>query len=167
MTLFRIAIASLLVVPVVSSGSAAEMPASIAVKGETVVLQVHAAGAQIYECKADANGRTTWQFREPIASLFLDSKTVGRHYVGPSWEIQGSTIVGKAIGKAPGASAKDIPWLKLEVTDQHGGGPLDAVDTVQRINTGGGNLEGPCDKATDFHAEPYVADYIFLRKASQ
>ena len=167
MTLFRIAIAFLLVVPVLSSGSSAEIPDSIAVKGETVVLQVHAAGAQIYECKADANGRTTWQFREPIASLFLDGKTVGRHYVGPSWEVQGSTIVGKAVGKAPGASAEDIPWLKLEVTDRHGAGPLDGVDTVQRINTGGGNLEGPCENATDLRAEPYVADYIFLRKASQ
>ena len=167
MTLYRIAIAFLLVVPVVPSGSAAEIPGSIAVKGETVVLQVHAAGAQIYECKADANGRTTWQFREPIASLFLDGKTVGRHYAGPNWEVQGSTIVGKAVGKAPGASAKDIPWLKLEVTDRHGEGPLKGVDTVQRINTAGGNLEGSCDKASDIHAEPYAADYIFLRKASQ
>ena len=125
MKLFRIAIAFLLVIPVVCTGSAAEIPDAIAVKGETVVLQVHAAGAQIYECKADANGRTTWQFREPIASLFLDGKTVGRHYAGPSWEVQGSTIVGRAVGKTPGARAEDIPWLKLEVTDRHGEGPLE------------------------------------------
>jgi hypothetical protein len=167
MKLFRIAIAFLLVIPVVCTGSAAEIPDAIAVKGETVVLQVHAAGAQIYECKADANGRTTWQFREPIASLFLDGKTVGRHYAGPSWEVQGSTIFGRAVGKTPGASAKDIPWLKLEVTDRHGEGPLKGVDTVQRINTEGGNLEGACDKAADLRAEPYAANYIFLRRAPQ
>ena len=107
MKLFRIAMAFLLVVPFVCR--AAEIPDSIAGKGETVVLQVHAVGAQLYECKADANGRMTWQFREPIASLFLDGKTVGRHYAGPSWEVQGSTIVAKAVGKAPGATAKDIP----------------------------------------------------------
>jgi hypothetical protein len=167
MKLFRIAMVFLLVVPVVCSASAVEIPDPIVAKGETVVLQVHAAGAQIYECKADANGLTTWQFREPIASLFLDGKTVGRHYAGPSWEVQGSTIVGKAVGKSPGASAKDIPWLKLEVIDQHGEGPLKGVSTVQRVNTEGGNLEGACDKAADLRAEPYAADYIFLKKASQ
>ena len=34
--------------------SAAEIPDSIAAKGETVVLQVHAEGAQIYEVQAGA-----------------------------------------------------------------------------------------------------------------
>ena len=168
MKLLWIAIAFLLaVLPVVCGRSAAEVPDSIAVKGGTVALQVHAVGAQIYECKVDANGRGAWQFREPIASLFLDGTTVGRHYAGPSWEVQGSTIIGKAVGKAPGASAKDIPWLKLEVIDQHGEGPLKGVGTVQRINTEGGNLEGACDKTADLRAEPYAADYIFLKKASQ
>ena len=145
---------------------AADIPEAIAVKGETVVLQVHAAGAQIYECKADPSGKMAWQFREPIASLFLDGKTVGRHYAGPSWEVQGSVVVGKAVGKAPGATAKDVAWLKLEVTDQHGDGPLKGVTTVQRIATAGGNLEGSCDKAGDLRAEPYAADYIFLKKPS-
>jgi hypothetical protein len=144
MKLFRIAVAFSLVVPFVCR--AAEIPESIAAKGEMVMLQVHAAGAQIYEYKADANGRMTWQFREPIASLFLNGKTVGRHYAGPSWEVQGSTIVGKAVGKAPGGSAKDVPWLKLEVTDQRGEGPLKGVGTVQRVNTEGGDLEGRATK---------------------
>src|SRR5580704_15056892 len=127
MGLFRVALAFLFVVAAVRGATAAEIRDAIAAKGETVVLQVHAAGAQIYECKADAGGRMTWQFREPIAALFLDGKTVGRHYAGPSWEVQCSTIIGKVVGKAPGASAKDIPWLKLEVTDQRGEGPLKGV----------------------------------------
>ena len=149
MNVFRMAITPLLAMLAVCRVSAAEIPDSIAAKGEALVLQVHAAGAQIYECKADASGKTVWQFREPIASLFVDGKTVGRHYAGPSWEVQGSTIVGKAAGKAPGATAKDIPWLKLDVTDQsrrpapralqHGEGPLQGVSTVQRIDTAGGN----------------------------
>jgi hypothetical protein len=40
-------------------------------------------GAQIYQCKADAEGGLAWVLREPIASLFLNDKTVGRHYAGP------------------------------------------------------------------------------------
>src|SRR5216684_303085 len=36
--------------------SAAELPEAIAAKGETVVLQVHAEGAQIYECRAAQGG---------------------------------------------------------------------------------------------------------------
>ncbi len=47
--------------------SAAELPEAIAAKGETVVLQVHAEGAQIYECKAQDGGQLSWQFREPRA----------------------------------------------------------------------------------------------------
>ena len=38
--------------------------------------------------------------------------------------------------------------------------------TVQRINTAGGNLDGACGKVGDLHAEPYAADYIFLKRTS-
>jgi hypothetical protein len=164
MALIRIAATVALVAPLAFGATAAELPEAIAAKGEMVVLQVHAAGAQIYQCKADASGQTTWQFREPIASLFRDGKTVGRHYAGPTWEINVSSIVGKGIGRAPGATTKDIPWLKLDVSDRHGDGPLKDVTTVQRINTAGGNLEGACEKGGELRAEPYAADYIFLKK---
>ena len=146
--------------------AAAEVPEAIAAKGESVVLQVHAEGAQIYECKADAGGKLTWQFREPIASLFKDGKTVGRHYAGPNWEVEGGAVVAKPAGRSPGASSRDIPWLKLDVTDHRGTGLLSDVATVQRVNTQGGNAEGACQKAGDFHSEPYSADYVFLRKNS-
>ena len=147
--------------------AAAEIPDAIAAKGETVVLQVHAEGAQIYECKADAGGKLTWQFREPIASLFKDGKTVGRHYAGPTWEdADGSVVVAKAAGRAPGPSAKDIPLLKLEVTDRRGSGVLKDVTAIQRLNTRGGAAEGACDKAGTFHSEPYSAEYVFLKKGS-
>jgi hypothetical protein len=143
----------------------AEVPEAIAAKGETVVSQVHAQGAQIYECKADAAGKLAWQFREPIASLFRDGKTVGRHYAGPNWEdADGSAIVAKVAGRAPGATPKDIPLLKLEVTDRRGSGALTPVSAVQRINTRGGAAEGACDKAGDLLSVPYSADYVFLRK---
>ena len=67
--------------------------------------------------------RIAWQFREPIATLIVDGKTVGRHYAGPNWEMaDGSAIVAKVAGRASGASAADIPLLKLEVVSRRGAG---------------------------------------------
>jgi len=141
------------------------LPDAIAAPGEIIVLTVHAEGAQVYECKAGADGKPGWAFREPIATLLLDGKTVGRHYAGPNWEhSDGSAVVGKAAGNAPGATPNDIPWLKLEVISHRGSGILTAATTVQRINTIGGKIEGACDKAGAFKSAPYSADYVFLRK---
>jgi hypothetical protein len=149
------------------SAKAAEtaLPETIAAPGETVVLTVHAEGAQVYECKMGADGKLGWAFREPVATLLVDGKTIGRHYAGPNWEhSDGSAVVGKAAGNAPGATASDIPWLKLQVTSSRGSGVLTGVTTVQRINTQGGKLEGACDKVGSFKSAPYSADYVFLRK---
>jgi Protein of unknown function (DUF3455) len=157
-------LATMALLATTAGASAAELPPAIAAQGETVVLQVHAVGAQLYDCKADANGRLVWQFREPIASLFADGRTVGRHYAGPSWEVGGSAITGKLVAQAPGAGAKDVAWLKLDVSDHRGDGPLKDVTTVQRINTAGGKTDGACERAGDIHAEPYAADYVFLKK---
>ncbi|SIO43069.1 Protein of unknown function [Bradyrhizobium erythrophlei] len=141
------------------------LPAAIAAPGEAVVLAVRAEGAQVYECKAGAEGKLAWAFREPVATLMADGKTVGRHYAGPSWEhVDGSAVVGKATGNAPGAAPNDISWLKLEVTSRRGSGILTAVTTVQRINTQGGKLDGACDKTGATRSVPYSADYVFLRK---
>ena len=150
-----------------TSAASAQIPAAIAAPGETAVVTLHAEGAQVYECKAGSDGKLAWAFREPIATLVLDGKTVGRHYAGPNWEhIDGSAVVGKAVGNAPGKSASDIPWLKLEVTPHRGSGAFSGVSTVQRINTAGGVFTGACDKAGAFHSAPYAADYVFLRKGS-
>ena len=141
------------------------LPDTIAAPGEATVLTVHAEGAQIYECRAGADGKPAWAFREPIATLLVDGKTVGRHYSGPNWEhSDGSAVVGKAAGNAPGATPNDIPWLKLEVISHRGSGTLTAATTVQRINTQGGKLDGACDKAGSFRSAPYSAEYLFLRK---
>jgi hypothetical protein len=149
----------------VSSMANAQVPASIAAPGETVVVTLHAEGAQVYECKAGADGKLAWAFREPIATLLLNGKTVGRHYAGPNWEhMDGSTVTGKAAGNAPGATPKDIPLLKLEVVATRGSGALSGVTTVQRINTQGGRHDGACDKAGALFSAPYAADYVFLKK---
>jgi len=162
----RAALVALLVAGPAGSARAADpLPEAIAAPGETAVLTVHAEGAQVYECKVGSDGKLAWSFREPIATLFADGKTVGRHYAGPNWEhSDGSAVVGKANGKAPGATTNDIPWLKLDVTSHRGTGVLTGVTTVQRINTAGGKLDGACDKPGSFRSAPYSADYVFLRK---
>jgi len=94
-----------------------------------------------------------------------DGKTVGRHYVGPTWEhVDGSRVQGKPVGRAPGGLAADIPWLKLEAVEPRGPGVLAGIATIQRLNTSGGQFEGACDHAGATHAAPYAADYVFLRK---
>ena len=160
------ALAAAAVLAVSSSSARADVPAAVAARNETLVVTVHAAGAQVYECKADARGQSVWQFREPIATLLIDGKTVGRHFAGPSWELSdGSAVTGKVVGRAPGATAKDIPLLKLEVTSRREGGRLASVTGIQRLNTVGGTLEGACPSAGALVGVPYAADYTFLRGA--
>jgi len=144
----------------------AEVPDAIAAPGETLVATIHAQGAQVYECRADASGKLAWQFREPVATLLVDGKTVGRHYAGPTWELNdGSTVVAKVGGRAPGASAGDIPLLKLEVTSRRGAGQLGSATTIQRLNTRGGVANGACERAGAFLNVPYSADYAFYKKS--
>jgi hypothetical protein len=147
------------------SAAKADIPAAIAAPGETLVATIHAQGAQIYECKADTAGKLTWQFREPVATLIEGGKTIGRHYAGPNWELSdGSAVVAKVAGRAPGATPQDIPLLKLEVTAQRGSGRLSGISTVQRLNTKGGIADGACTNAGAFLSVPYAADYAFYRK---
>jgi hypothetical protein len=142
----------------------ADVPDAIAAPGEILVATVNAVGAQVYECKADAAGKLAWQFREPIATLFVGGKTVGRHYAGPNWEMaDGSSISGRVTGRAPAASPRDIPMLKLNVAARRGAGWFANVTTIQRINTRGGVADGTCDSAGAFLSVPYSADYAFYR----
>jgi hypothetical protein len=160
-------LAGALVALLSASAAAAELPDTVAAPGEIPAATVHAQGAQIYECKADAAGKLAWQFREPIATLLENGKTVGRHYAGPNWEMaDGSTIAGKVAGRAPGATANNIPLLKLEVTSRRGDGRLTDVTTIQRLNTKGGTAEGACETAGRFLSVPYAADYVFHKKAA-
>ena len=145
----------------------AQVPPALAAPGESAVVTLHAEGAQVYECKPGNDGKLAWAFREPIATLLLDGKTVGRHYAGPNWEhVDGSAVTAKAVANAPGQSAGDIPWLKLEVTGHRGSGTLAGITTVQRINTHGGVHAGGCDNAGALYSAPYSADYVFLKKES-
>jgi hypothetical protein len=149
-----------------TSLACAEVPAAIATQGETLLMTLHAQGAQIYECMADANGKLGWQFREPVATMVKDGKTVGRHYAGPTWELaDGSAVVAKAVGRADAATRGDIPLLKLDVVSHRGSGELASVATIQRLSTRGGVAEGACKTAGALLSVPYSADYAFYQKA--
>ena len=153
------------VLTLATSVAHAQMPDAIATPGQVGIARFHAEGAQVYECKGDAVGKLGWQFREPIASLLADGQTVGRHFVGPSWELNdGSFVIAKVAGNAPGATSADIPWLRLDVTYDHGNGRLEHVTTVQRIDTKGGVAPPTCATAGSFLSVPYSAEYVFLRR---
>jgi hypothetical protein len=159
-----ICVASIIATCVGTLNAHAQTPAAIAAPGEAVVATMLAEGAQIYECKPGAGG-LSWVFREPIATLLLDGKTVGRHYAGPTWEhVDGSSVVGKVVANSPGRTASDIPWLKLDATTRRGRGVLSGVSTIQRIDTAGGVHSGPCETAGSFFSAPYSANYVFLQQ---
>jgi hypothetical protein len=139
-------------------------PAAFDVAGRTAILVVHAAGAQIYECKAGASGATNWVFREPVATLVEGGATIGHHYAGPTWELtDGGVVEGKPLAAAPGATAEDVALLKLDVVKHPAGGVLKDAKLVLRLDTRGGVVKGECPKAGELRAEPYSADYAFLR----
>jgi hypothetical protein len=115
-SVLAIALESVVLIALATTARAQIPDAIRASAGEAPMLTIHAEGAQIYECKVDSTGKLAWQFREPIAALMIDGKTVGRHFAGPNWElVDGSAVSGKVMGRAPAAAAKDIAWLKLEV----------------------------------------------------
>jgi hypothetical protein len=156
-----------LILTVVTFGSGATksvVPKEIAADG-TVVASLLAEGAQTYDCKAGSDGKLVWTFREPIATLISDGTTVGRHYAGPVWEnVDGSAITGKVVASVPGATPNDIAWLKLSVVSTRGEGVFSKVTTVQRIDTHGGAVQGPCEATGTSLVAPYSATYVFVRE---
>ena len=144
--------------------TAVNAPPAFGVADRAEILVVQATGAQIYECKADATGALKWVFREPIATLVHGGQTIGHHYAGPTWALtDGDVVAGRQSAAAPGATAGDVPWLKLDVIEHRGNGVLKDAKLVLRLNTRGGVLKGECPNAGELRAEPYSADYAFLR----
>jgi hypothetical protein len=158
-----LATALLFILPEQSSAGT-RVPDAIAATNDTPIATLHAVGAQIYDCEVDPKGKLAWQFREPIAILLMNGKTVGRHYAGPSWELDdGSRIVGRVAASAPGTTSSDIPWLKLQATSQPETGRLAGTTVIQRINSKGGTAEGSCERNGALLSVPYSADYVFLK----
>jgi hypothetical protein len=134
------------------------------VADRTVILVAYGVGAQIYECKVGETAATNWVFREPVATLIVDGGTIGHHYVGPTWELtDGEVVRGKPSAAAPGATPGDVALLKLDIVEHRGRGILEDAKLVLRLATRGGVLKGACPTAGKLRAQPYSAEYVFLR----
>jgi Protein of unknown function (DUF3455) len=142
----------------------ATAPAVFDVADRVAILVARAVGAQIYECKVGETAATNWVLREPVATLVLGGGTIGHHYVGPTWELtDGEVVKGKQSAAAPGATPGDVALLKLDIVDHRGSGILENAKLVLRLATRGGVLKGACPTAGELRAQPYSADYVFLR----
>ncbi|MGB2605747.1 MAG: DUF3455 domain-containing protein [Candidatus Sulfotelmatobacter sp.] len=148
-----------------------DVPDSIqAPAGEEVVLYTHATGSQIYSCQAAADGKFNWTLKAPEAELHdRKDKVIGQHSAGPTWKLKdGSEVTGKAAAKVDSLDPDSIPWLLVKVVSHAGKGTLDAVTTIQRVHTHGGQppAEG-CDAPhRDTEAKvSYSADYYFYAPA--
>jgi hypothetical protein len=70
--------------------ASAQIPAALVTRAGAVIATFHAEGAQIYQCKPDTEKYPSepralaWQFREPIATLIVDGKSIGWHSAGPN-----------------------------------------------------------------------------------
>lgn len=145
---------------------AAAVPDALAGPGEQTALILSATGVQVYECHARAAGRPPeWLVREPRAELFLAGRRVGHHYAGPTWEHEdGSAVIGRNAARVEAPEPGDIPWLRLDVATRRGAGAFGEVVAVQRVNTRGGALAGPCSEAGRVSEVPYSSDYVMLRR---
>jgi len=149
------------------------IPARLVVPAtQELSLKTKAVGVQIYECAADRDDATRfeWVFRAPEATL-LDAKgnRVGVHYAGPTWEANdGSKVLGEVKARDDGPDATAIPWLLLAAKSATGKGPLARTTSVQRILTVGGKAPGdgcgPAQAGREIRV-PYEAAYYFYAAA--
>jgi hypothetical protein len=137
--------------------------------GATVVREVQAGGAQVYACRAGADGAFAWSLVGPKALLINDDGSdFGTHAAGPVWTAVDGSSVG-ADGAHPLAKIDhpgSVPALLLTVTSSHGSGALTGVRFVRRAETQGGAAPAAgCDAehANATTASRYSAVYTFYR----
>jgi Protein of unknown function (DUF3455) len=108
--------------------------------GEVLVAKVLAKGTQNYECRTTDNTTYAWKLVGPDADLSDETgKSVGHHYVGPTWEsTDGSKVVGEVKAKADAPDGQGIPWLLLKATSTSGTGVFSKVTSIQRVDTTAG-----------------------------
>ncbi len=138
--------------------------------GQELVAKLLASGVQIYDCAASAKGGYEWKFRAPEASLRdASGKPMGVHYAGPTWRaLDGSTVVGEVVARAPAKDGTSIPQLLLAARRGDGDGSFSRVASVQRLATAGGQAPAAsgCSSAADVARVakvPYTATYYFYQ----
>ncbi|HEX2654768.1 MAG TPA: DUF3455 domain-containing protein [Xanthobacteraceae bacterium] len=145
-----------------------DLPATIKPGDLKPYFSVAAKGAQIYVCGKNANGAAAWMLKGPEAELFDNSgKTVGKHYVGPTWEgLDGDKVVGAVKSSADAPDANAISWLLLDIKSREGKGRFTEAVGILRIMTVGGKPPASgCDEARAGAEQrvPYAAMYVFLK----
>lgn len=109
---------------------------------EVLSLETKATGVQIYECNAnkDDSTRFEWIFKSPEADLFdLAGNKIGKHYAGTTWESNdGSKVVGDVKARDNGPDHDAIPWLLSSAKSTSGTGVFSQVKSIQRLHTVGG-----------------------------
>jgi hypothetical protein len=151
-----------------------EVPAALRPPIEqTMFLEVHATGVQIYGCasKPEAPDAFTWTFQAPEATLKDRwGRSIGRHYAGPTWELRdGSRVSGEIVARDPGPDPAAIPWLLLKAKSASGAGSLSRTQSILRVHTAGGSAPtGPCTDALahTLVRVPYTATYYFYQARS-
>ena len=129
------------------------------------VLQLAAAGAQIFRCEKRDDG-FVWVFRQPEADL-ADStgRVVARHGANFSFEhVDGSRLLGTVLGYDEPPQPGSLRWLLL-ATRNFGEGAFAGVTHVQRINTAGGMPPPRCEAAQSNRIlrVNFAADFVFYR----
>ena len=171
--MITVAIAAFLILYAGSNFAAAEMlpsvPDDLKVPAtQTLSIEMRGIGVQIYECRKNKTypGTLEWVFKAPEAELFDSSdKRIGKHYAGPTWEsADGSKVIGelRALHKSP--EKNSIPWLLLRAKAHSGSGVFSGIESIQRLNTSGGNAptEGcGMDQLGKEIRVPYKASYYF------
>ena len=154
------------------SGTSVSIPEKLgAAPGETLALETHATGVQIYECAAvkEDPARFEWAFKTPEADLFDRSgNKVGKHYGGPTWESKsGSKVVGAVVFPRVTVDPDAIPWLLLSALQAEGPGIFAHTSYIHRINTVEGKAPATAGAFVGQVVRvPYAADYFFYRKAN-
>ena len=97
--------------------SAPLVPAKLIPPNEAkLVLQAFAQGDQIYTCK-EQNGQYSWALKGPEAQfLDQDYKPLGRHFAGPSWELNDKSAVTGKIPKRQTLGRRCILLLMISET---------------------------------------------------
>jgi len=158
--------------------------------GNRPFLLGHATGTQNYICLPSGSG-FNWTLVGPQATLFNDDdRQVITHFLSPNPDEGGlaratwqdsrdtSAVWARAIASSTDptfVAAGAIPWLLLQVVGNEDGPDdgdrLTRATYVHRVNTAGGPAPSTgCAQASDVGARafaPYLADYIFYRKAGQ
>jgi hypothetical protein len=145
-----------------------DIPAPLRVPANAVLtLQAHAAGVQIYRCRADKDdaAHVEWILKEPEADLFDHGNRIGKHYAGPTWEaMDGSKVTGEVVARANSPDPNAVAWLLLSAKSTSGNGMFEHVRFIQRLRTVGGNAPSVGCNQASLGSEvrvSYTAEYWF------